>query len=111
VKENDLSEDAAWDGSLIDIVAPLFRRGRAQVPCELDVDAASSSSAVDAQRKAVIDYLDGGQWALLDEFIEVETAASAMIAPSLQETQSEAGVRQAGSAQQQPRVHPDPGGS
>jgi hypothetical protein len=46
--------------------------------------AGQSGLGLDAQRKAVIDYLDGGQWALLDEFIEVETAASA---------KSKAGVR------------------
>src|SRR6516162_3781132 len=50
VKENNLSEDAARDGGLVDIVAPLFRRGRAQVPLELDVDAASPSPASYARR-------------------------------------------------------------
>jgi DNA invertase Pin-like site-specific DNA recombinase len=28
---------------------------------------------LEAQRKAVIDYLDGGRWTLLEEFVEIET--------------------------------------
>jgi hypothetical protein len=39
--------------------------------------AGQSGLGLDAQRKAVIDYLDRGKWTLLDQFIEVETAASA----------------------------------
>jgi DNA invertase Pin-like site-specific DNA recombinase len=32
-----------------------------------------SGLGLDAQRKAVIDYLDGGKWTLLDEFTEIES--------------------------------------
>jgi DNA invertase Pin-like site-specific DNA recombinase len=32
-----------------------------------------SGLGLDAQRKAVLDYLDGGRWTLLDEFTEIET--------------------------------------
>ena len=32
-----------------------------------------SGLGIDAQRKAVLDYLDGGRWTLLAEFVEVET--------------------------------------
>ena len=31
--------------------------------------------SLDAQRKAVVDYLDGGKWTLLDEFTEIESEA------------------------------------
>ena len=32
-----------------------------------------SGLGLDAQRKAVVDYLDGGKWTLLDEFTEIES--------------------------------------
>jgi DNA invertase Pin-like site-specific DNA recombinase len=32
-----------------------------------------SGLGLDAQRKAVIDYLDGGKWTLIDEFTEIES--------------------------------------
>src|SRR5262249_5437119 len=32
-----------------------------------------SGLGLDAQRRAVIDYLDGGKWTLLDEFTEIES--------------------------------------
>ena len=32
-----------------------------------------SGLGLDAQRKAVLDYLDGGKWMLLDEFTEIES--------------------------------------
>ena len=32
-----------------------------------------SGLGLDAQRKAVVDYLDGGRWTLLDEFTEIES--------------------------------------
>ena len=32
-----------------------------------------SGLGLEAQRKAVVDYLDGGKWTLLDEFTEIES--------------------------------------
>ena len=32
-----------------------------------------SGLGLDAQRRAVLDYLDGGRWTLLDEFTEIES--------------------------------------
>jgi hypothetical protein len=40
-----------------------------------------SGLGLDAQRQAVMNYLNGGPWRLVDEFIEVESG-SAMPAPN-----------------------------
>ena len=35
-----------------------------------------SGLGLDAQRKAVTDYLNGGRWSLIDEYVEVESGAN-----------------------------------
>ena len=58
-----------------------------------------SGLSLEAQRKAVLDYLNGGSWKLIEEFVEREqqtcrpTAARGS-ARGLQEAQGEAGYRQ-----------------
>jgi hypothetical protein len=59
-----------------------------------------SGLSLDAQRKAVIDFLDGGKWTLLDEFTEIESEAQRPARVSkgacrLQEAQGEIGHCQA----------------
>ena len=35
-----------------------------------------SGLGLDAQREAVADYLNGGRWSLIDEYVEVESGAN-----------------------------------
>ena len=44
----------------------------------------SSGLGLEAQRKAVLDYLDGGKWTLLSEFVEVESGTRKGERPKLQ---------------------------
>jgi DNA invertase Pin-like site-specific DNA recombinase len=54
---------------------PAARRARQvhRLLSGLDRPAGQVRFGLDAQRQAVRDYLDGGKWTLLDEFVEVES--------------------------------------
>src|SRR5215472_2398878 len=61
-----------------------------------------SGLGLEAQRKAVLDYLDGGNWELLTEFTEVESGKQPPFGAregdrGLQETQGQTGHCQIGS--------------
>lgn len=43
-----------------------------------------SGLGLDAQRKAVVDYLNGGQWSLVEEYVEVESASGKKNRPQLE---------------------------
>jgi DNA invertase Pin-like site-specific DNA recombinase len=49
-------------------------RGRFNAYYRVSTDRQGKSGlGLDAQRQAVVDYLDGGKWTLLEEFVEVES--------------------------------------
>jgi DNA invertase Pin-like site-specific DNA recombinase len=58
-----------------------------------------SGLGLEAQRKAVLDYLNGGRWSLVEEFVEVESGKHNERSHgghgSLQTTQGQARYRQA----------------
>ena len=52
----------------------LIQRGKFVAYYRLSTDKQGKSGlGLDAQREAVLDYLDGGRWELLEEFTELES--------------------------------------
>lgn len=52
----------------------LIQRGKFVAYYRLSTDKQGKSGlGLDAQRKAVLDYLDGGKWELFEEFTKVES--------------------------------------
>src|SRR5262245_16469361 len=70
-----------------------------------------SGLGLEAQRKSVLDFLDGGRWSLVAEFTEVESGKRsdrpqlAKALDALPAAESQAGHRQAGPAQPQLGIH------
>ena len=67
----------------------------------------SSGLGIEAQRKAVTDYLNGGSWTLAQEFIEVESGkrSDRLELAKAQEAQGQARRREARPAEPQRRIH------
>jgi DNA invertase Pin-like site-specific DNA recombinase len=67
------------NGDKVEGVEVWTKQGRARVTAKLTIDAsgdadvAASGLGLEAQRKAVTDYLNGGAWELVGEFVEVES--------------------------------------